>query len=119
MRKRVYTRPQVEAEFIHALTRQVGYTAGAYSIKRMADLVSLFDDANAYQFELVKRLTSVTTAAEQLTDKYATDVLNFAGELGIVAKLPSVGAPHLSRFVLSDAGIAIRAARASFPILRI
>lgn len=117
MRKRVYTRPQVEAEFIHALTRQVGYTAGAFSIKRMAGLVSLFDDANAYQFELVKRLTSMTTASEQLTDKYASDVLNFARELGIVAKLPGASAPHLSRFVLSDAGVAIRAARAVAPEL--
>lgn len=113
----MYSRAQAEAEFIHAFTRQVGYTAGAASIKRMAGIVEHFDDANAYQFELVKRLTSVSQSPERLAEKYATDVLNFAAELGIIAKLPSSGAPHLSRFVLADAGVAIRAARAVAPDL--
>ena len=117
MKKKVYTRPQAEAEFVHALTRQVGYTAGAFSIQRMADIVSLFEDASAYQFELVKRLTSVSSEGEPLSEKYATDVLSFAAELGIVSKLPGASVPHLSRFVLSDAGVAIRAARAVAPDL--
>lgn len=117
MHKRVYSRAQAEAEFVHALTRQVGYTAGAYSVQRMAGIVAHFEDANAYQFELLKKLTSVGASAEPLTNKYATDVLNFAGELGIIAKLPGASAPHLSRYVLTDAGVAIRAARAIQPEL--
>jgi hypothetical protein len=117
MQRRVYSRAQAEAEFVHALTRQVGYTAGAYSVQRMAGIVAHFEDANAYQFELVKKLTAVGSSADPLTEKYATDVLNFAGELGIIAKLPGASAPHLSRYVLTDAGVAIRAARAVRPEL--
>ncbi len=117
MHRRVYSRAQAESEFVHALTRQIGYTAGAYSVQRMAGIVAHFEDANAYQFELLKKLTSLGASAEPLTDKYATDVLNFAGELGIIAKLPGASAPHLSRYVLTDAGVAIRAARAIQPEL--
>jgi hypothetical protein len=81
----------------------------------MAGIVSLFDDANAYQFELIKRLTAVGSSGEPLTEKYATDVLSFASELGIISKLPGASAAHLARYVLTDAGVAIRAARAVDP----
>ncbi len=117
MRRHVYNRRQAEAAFVHALTRQVGYTAGAFSILRMAGIVSLFDDANAYQFELIRRLAAVGSSGEPLTAKYAADVLSFASELGIISKLPGASAAHLARYVLTDAGVAIRAARAVDPEL--
>lgn len=117
MQRRVFSRAQAEAEFVHAMTRQVGYTAGAYSIKRMAEIVAHFDDATAYQFELQKKLLAVGAEERQLTDKYATDILHFAGELGIIQKLQGASAPHLARYVLTDAGVAIRAAREINPKL--
>ena len=117
MQRRVYNRAQAEAEFVHALTRQVGYTAGAFSIRRMAGIVTLFDDASAYQFELTKRLTAVGQAGESLTEKYATDILSFASELGIISKLQGASVPHLSKYILTDAGVSIRAARAVSPEL--
>ncbi|WP_174961830.1 hypothetical protein [Burkholderia ubonensis] len=83
----------------------------------MAGIVTLFDDASAYQFELTKRLTAVGPSGEPLTEKYAVDVLNFASELGIISKLPGASVPHLSKYVLTDAGVAIRAARAVDPEL--
>jgi hypothetical protein len=117
VKKTFFTRSQAEDELVHALTRQIGYTAGGFSILRMAGIVDLFSDASAYQFELVKRLRSVGSEDNSLSEKYATDLLSFASELGIMKKLPGATAPHLSRFAVTDAGVSLRAARAVLPSL--
>jgi len=118
---RVYSRSRAEQELVHALTRQVGYTSGAYSIRRMANLVGYFRQANEFQFELAKRLSDekltrtapeATSAKKKLGEDYATEILNFTSELGLISRIPSASAAKLNKFILSDAGVSIRAARA-------
>ncbi|MGJ3701932.1 hypothetical protein [Variovorax sp. AFSI2.2] len=77
----------------------------------MALLAELFKQHTAYQFELTKQLQATGLDGKPLTDKYAIEILNFSGELGIIQKLPGASnAPHLSRLALTDSGIAIKAA---------
>jgi hypothetical protein len=116
---KLHTRAQAEAEFTRALTRQIGYTAGAFNIQRMASIVEHFSDASAYQFELMGRLSPTSERSRELSAKYASDILSFATELGVISRIPSPAAPHLSRYILTDAGIAIRAARAVAPELEL
>ena len=113
------TRTTAENQLLRALSRQIGYTTGAYSIVRMAQLVSLFTDSTAYQFELVKILQEKgLDQDEALSPKYASEILNFATSLGILYRLPHAGGlAHLSRFGLTDAGIALRASSTK-PLLR-
>jgi hypothetical protein len=111
--QKVYTRSRAEQELVHALTRQIGYTTGAFSIKRMAGIVNEFRQASAYQFELVKALLA-RASSDSISEKYATEILNFAGELGIISKMAGTAAAHLSKYVLTDAGVALRASRAGY-----
>jgi hypothetical protein len=115
----IFSRAAAETALVKALTRQIGYTTGAYSIERMAKLVTLFSDATAYQFELVRLLqTEPLDFSENLSEKYATEILNFACSLGIFYRLPGTSAAtHLARYGLTDAGVALRAA-AKFQALR-
>lgn len=123
--ERVYTRQRAEQELVCALTRQNGYTSGAFGISRMAGIVEHFRQANAFRFELAKSLTRMSSESgresegtrvrspKALEDKYANDVLSFTAEMGIIERVPSPGPAHLSKFMLSAMGVGIRAARAS------
>lgn len=115
-----YTRTQAEHQLAHSLSRQIGYTTGAFSLKRMAKLVALFGNSYAYQFELVRELLSRGLGdSSKLHEDYALGVVDFATRLGIVSRQLSVGPTHLQRYVLTDHGIALRAAQPKYPDLEI
>jgi hypothetical protein len=114
----IFSREAAEAELLRALSRQIGYTTGAFSLLRMARLVSLFTDSTAYHFELVKLLQmNGLDSSEKLTEKYTGEILNFVSSLGILKRLPGTNSAHLTRYGLTDAGVAIRAAEC-FPALK-
>jgi hypothetical protein len=114
----IFSREAAEAELLRALSRQIGYTTGAFSLLRMAKLVSLFTDATAYQFELVKLLqTNGLDSSDKLTEKYTGEILNFVSSLGILQRLAGASSAHLTRYGLTDAGVAIRAAD-GIPLLK-
>jgi hypothetical protein len=106
------SRSVYERQLAHALARHIGYTTGAFSLDRLADVSGLFPKASAYSFELVKHIQDRPLGSKPLTEGYATEVVNFCTALGLLERLETSGNAKLARFRLSSEALALRAATA-------
>ena len=109
------SRSDLEAELAHALSRHIGYTAGAYYIDRIAGITSLFKHKpSLYQFELTQHLMGQPKRGKfQIDEPYAAQILNFAVGLRLVYRVThgTLGS-RLSRIALTPMGATIRSALA-------
>ena len=99
----------LEGALAHALSRHIGYTTGAYGIRRIASITEQFEGRpSLYQFEIVNALGKV-----DITDKYARGIIEFATAIRLVRKVASGPTPNTARFALTPEGAAVGAALSS------
>lgn len=108
----IQNRNYCEQALAKALSRHIGYTTGAYSIFRMANIVLAFKgEPSKYQFQLIEELKNRgLQSSGSIQEDYASEIPNFAVALGLLERIQGQGPPRLSRFKLSPAGLAYRAA---------
>lgn len=99
----------LEGALAHALSRHIGYTTGAYGIRRIASITEQFKGRpSLYQFEIINALGEV-----DITDRYARGIIEFAAAIGLVRKVASGPTPNTARFALTPEGAAVGAALSS------
>ena len=106
------SREDLEADLAAALSRHIGYTTGAYRIERIASIVSEFPGKpSLYQFELLQYLmTHPKEGRQRIDEDYASQILNFATGLRIIAKVAEGPTPGVMRFALTPEGATIKSA---------
>ena len=108
------SRSELEADLARALSRHIGYTAGAYGIDRIVGITSFFEHKpSLYQFELTQHLINQSSNdRRQIKEGYAAEILNFAIGLGIIYKVADGATPRVNRFALTAEGATIKSALA-------
>ena len=106
------SRSEFEATLAAALSRHIGYTTGAYSINRIATISKLFSkQPSLYQYELVQHVIDQSREFQRpVRKRYATEIINFAGALGILHKVADGPTPGARRFALTPEGFTIKSA---------
>jgi hypothetical protein len=84
------SRAELEAYLVKALSRYIGYTAGAFDLDRIFSVLEFFADApSAYQTELVdflRKKAQTEDGGEESApgDVYLNDVIDFATSMQII-----------------------------------
>ena len=84
------SRNELESSLVKALSRYIGYTAGAYDIDRIYSILQFFiDKPSAYEEEIVDFLNihnsrPYTKKSEDKSAKYLAEVINFATSMQII-----------------------------------
>ena len=101
-------RIKLENDLIHSMSRYIGYTTGAFNIRRFVGLLDRVKDRPyAYQFELMDVLTNT------VGENYARGILDFVIALGLLRKIGNdrlVNKPKITRYELTAYGKAVKAA---------
>lgn len=111
----VGNREEGEKLIAKALSRHIGYTSGAYDLKRIFSVLEVFrEESSAYRDEIVAYLgaTGEAAHAQPTTPEYRADVLSFASAMGLVeavstrdARVPRFSATELGRSIMGAAAV--------------
>lgn len=111
----VGNREEGEKLVAKALSRHIGYTSGAYDLRRIFSVLDVFrEESSAYKDEIVAYLGASGEAAhaQSTTPEYRADVLSFASAMGLVeavstrdARVPRFAATELGRSIMGAAAI--------------
>lgn len=106
------SRDSAENDLAGALSRHVGYTTGAYDLRRIFNVVEVFKTrTSAYTEEIISDLFEANES-RTTSEAYLSEVLNFATSFGLVesvsnreSKLTRYAATELGRSVLGVANL--------------
>ena len=106
------SREELEQDLAEALSRHIGYTAGAYRLDRMVSVTTTFgDQPSIYQLALMQHLVHQSNQESRpLHDDYAEQILNFTGALRLIYKAAEGPTPGANRFALTSNGVLIKSA---------
>jgi hypothetical protein len=100
------TRSDAEYALAHALSRQIGYTTGAYDLSRIFQTLLIFHDRpSAYKEEIVDSLRSSgkEEQSDSITSNYLAEVINFSYSMGLL-DLVSSKESRLLRYATTEKG---------------
>lgn len=105
-------RSVLESDLARSLSRHIGYTTGAYSILRIANVLVHFKNRpSVHQYEVLKPLMDQSlTSGAQLKESYAAEILNFAVGLGLIQKVAEGPTANLARYAPTPEGATIKGA---------
>jgi hypothetical protein len=102
-------RTEAERELAQALSRQIGYTSGAYDLARIFSVLDVFSEApSAYKEEVLAHLRLKNT--EEMSDSYLNEIMNFAQSMRLVETVSSRDA-RLQRLAPTEYGRSLLGAR--------
>lgn len=101
------SREEAEGDLARALSRHIGYTTGAFDLRRIFSVVEVFrTEASAYGAEIVEKL-ELATGEKALSAGYIEGIIDFATAFGLIetvsnreSKLSRYAATELGRSVL-------------------
>lgn len=103
------TRPDLEALLVKAMSRHIGYTAGAYNLKRILSLLEVFENRpSAYGHDLLAFLR--LGGDGQQSEDYLKEVLAFSTSFGLLDQTSSRNS-QLHKYSPTSLGRAVAAAR--------
>jgi hypothetical protein len=108
------SRDDAERALARALSRHIGYTSGAYDLKRIFSVLDIFHDrTSVYRDELVALLGQGVPedSPDALSIEYRSDILSFATSMGLV-EIVSAREAKLARFAATELGRSFLGARA-------
>ncbi|WP_412474623.1 hypothetical protein ACK83U_13260 [Rhizobium sp. WW22] len=102
-------RADAEKELAHALSRQIGYTSGAYDLARIFSVLDVFsDNPSAYKEEVIAHLRANDN--EESSEAYLAEITNFAQSMRLIETVSSRDA-RLQRLAPTEYGRSLLGAR--------
>lgn len=81
-------RADAERAIAHALSRQIGYTSGAYDLARIFSVLDTFsENPSAYKEEVIAHLQ--LNAQGDMSEGYLGEIINFAQSMGLIETVSS------------------------------
>lgn len=108
------SRDDAERALARALSRHIGYTSGAYDLKRIFSALDIFHErTSAYRDELIALLAQgiPDDSPDALSPEYRSDILSFATSMGLI-EVVSPRDAKLARYAATELGRSLLGARA-------